>query len=52
MVGNWIVDQSDNYIFILQLTPGLKKLPEDNSKPRRETFKFWYLVRLILEILR
>ena len=41
-----------NYIFILDLTPGFKGLGKDDFKTRWESFKFWYLVRLILEILR
>ena len=41
-----------NYIFILHLTFGFNILHKDNCKLRRETFKFWDLVRLILEILR
>ena len=41
-----------NYIFILDLTPGFNGLGEDNYKMIRETFKFWDLVRLILETLR
>ena len=41
-----------NHIFILHLTRGLNILHKDNCKPRRETFKFWDLVHLILEILR
>ena len=41
-----------NYIFILHLTLGLNMLGKDNCKPRRETFRFWDLVRVILEILR
>ena len=41
-----------NYIFILHLTRGFNILRKDNCKPRRETFKFWKCVRLILEILR
>ena len=40
-----------NYIFILHLTHGFNILRKDNWKPRRETFKFWDLVWLILEIL-
>ena len=58
LVGNLIGDHSDacrrcsNYIFILGLTPGFKALGKDNYKMRRETFKFWDLVRLILETLR
>ena len=39
-----------NYIFILDLTPCFNILHQDNCKPRRETYKFWDLVRLILEI--
>ena len=41
-----------NYIFFLQLTLGLNILRKGNCKPKRETFKFWDLVRLILEILQ
>ena len=41
-----------NYIFILNLTPGFNGLGKDNYKMRREAFKFWDLVRLILETLR
>ena len=41
-----------NYIFILDLTPGFIGLGKDNCKTRRESFKFGYLMRLILEILR
>ena len=40
-----------NYIFIIYLTPGFNGLGKDNCKTRWETFKFWYLVHLILEIL-
>ena len=40
------------YIFILYLTPEFHKLSKDNCKTRRGSFKFWHLVRLILEILR
>ena len=55
-----IVDLSDvvgaspvgaNYIFIPYLTPGFNRLGKDKGKTRRESFKFWDLVRLILEIL-
>ena len=65
LVVYWIVDHSDvvgaapvgarrcsNYIFILHLILGFNILHKDNWKPRRETFKFWDLVRFILEILR
>ena len=41
-----------NYIFILDLTPGLNWLGKDNYKTRWETFRFWNLVRLILKVLR
>ena len=41
-----------NYTFILDLTSGFKGLDKDNCWTGRETFKFWDLVRLILEIWR
>ena len=41
-----------NYIFICHLALGFNILRKDNCKPRRETFKFWELVSLILENLR
>ena len=41
-----------NYIFILDLTPGSTKLCKYYCNTRRETFKFWDLMRLILEIWR
>ena len=41
-----------NHIFILDLTPGFNGLGKDICKTRRESFKFWDLVCLILEILR
>ena len=41
-----------NYIFILDLTPGLKGLGKYDFKTRWESFKFWDLLRFILEILR
>ena len=61
--GNKIVDNSDvvgaapvgaapNYIFVLSLTPGFNGLSEDNCKRIQETFKFWDLVWLMLEVLR
>ena len=37
---------------MLNLTPGFNRLSKDNYKMRREAFKFWYLVHLILETLR
>ena len=40
-----------NYIFILHLTLGFSILRKDNCKPRRKTFKFWNLVRLIFTVL-
>ena len=62
--GNKIVDHSDvvgatpvgaaptNYIFILDLIPGFNGLAKGNCMMRRESFKFWFWVQLILEILR
>ena len=57
LVGNIIVDHSDvvgaacsSYIFILDLTPGFNGLAKDECKTRWKSFKFWDLVRLILEI--
>ena len=41
-----------NYIFILNFTPGFNRLHKDNCKTGRETFKFWDVVWLILEILQ
>ena len=49
LVGNKIVD---NYIFILNLTPGFNGLGRYNCKARQETFKLGDLVRFILEGLR
>ena len=64
LLGNYIVDHSDvvgatpvganksysDYILILDLTPGFDGLSgKDKCKMRQETFKFWDLVRLILE---
>ena len=55
LVGNKIFDHSyrrcSNYIFILDLAPGFNGLGKSNSNTRRETFKYWDLVHLILEIL-
>ena len=39
-----------NCIFILDLTHGFSGLGKDNYKTMRETFKFLYLVRLILRV--
>ena len=63
LVGNNIFDHSDvvgaspvgaaaNYIFILDLAPGFNGLGKDNCKTRQETFKFWDLMRLILQRCR
>ena len=41
--------RSSNYILILNLTPGFNGLGKDNYNMRREPFKFWDLVRLILK---
>ena len=60
--GNTIVDHSGvvgaqslgtpptNYIFMLDLTPGFNELDIENCKTRPETFKFYDLVWLILEV--
>ena len=40
-----------NYIFILHLTLGSNIFRKDNCKSRREIFKLWGLVQLILESL-
>ena len=51
--GNIIVDHCRRCSnFILNLTPGFNGLGKDNFKNRRETFKFWDLVGLILEVWR
>ena len=65
LVGNYYVNcwslrcswsiacqRCSNYIFILNLTSGFNGLGKDNYQMRREAFKFWDLVRLILETLR
>ena len=63
LVGNKIVDNSDvvgaspvgaapTTSSFLTLTPGFNGLGKDHCKRRQETFKFWDLVRLILEVLR
>ena len=41
-----------NYIFILNLIHSFSRLGKDTCKTRRETCKFWDLVRLIFEIWR
>ena len=48
LVANQIVDNSD----VVGASPGLDILCKDNCKSWRETFKFWNLVCLILEILQ
>ena len=61
LVGNPIVDHSgvvgaspvwhcSNYIFIPDLTYGFNGLGKDNCKMRWETFGFWNLMHLILEV--
>ena len=40
------------YIVILFLTPGFNRMGKDKCKTRWESFKFWDLVHLILEILK
>ena len=54
LVGNKIVDRRCfDYTFIvdiIDLTPGFNGLVKDNCKARRETFRFYDLVRLILEL--
>ena len=59
LVGNELVDHSDINgalpvgdapIFILNLTLGFNRLRKNNCKTRQETFKFWDLVQLILEV--
>ena len=60
LVGNKIVDYSDVVraspvgaaptTSILDLTPGFNGLGKDNYKTGRESFKFWDLVRFVLEI--
>ena len=59
LVGKSNIDQSDeacrrcsNCIFILHLTPGLKRLRKNNCKTRWETFKFRDFVWFILEVWR
>ena len=54
LICSWSIAcrRCSNYIFILHLTPGLNILRKDNCPPRREIFKFWDFVRLILETLR
>ena len=54
-IGNQLVDHTDVVgasPVILDLTLGFHVLRKDNYKTRRETFEFWHLVPLILDILR
>ena len=41
-----------NYILIVDFAPGFKGLGKDNCEARRNTFKFYYLMRLISEVWR
>ena len=50
LAGNTIVDHSD--VFILDLIHDINSLGKGNCKMRRETLKFWVLVRRILQIGR
>ena len=55
LLGNWSLNayrRSSNYIFILNLISGFIELYQDACKTRRQTFKFWDLMCLILEIWR
>ena len=56
LVGNKFVDHPNvvcsNCIFILDLTPGFNGSGKGNYKTRRETFRCWDLVWLILEVWR
>ena len=47
-----ICRRCSNCIFILYLTPGFNRLGKDKCKTRRESFEFYELVHIILEILR
>ena len=42
----------DMHSGVCDKTPGFNRLGEDKGKTRRESFKFWDLVRLVLESLR
>ena len=56
LVGIKIVDHSDEVgassAGAAPTTSSLTRLGEDNRKTRRETFKFWNLVGLILKVWR
>ena len=46
------IDNHSIYIFILPLTPGLKRLGRDNCKTTQETLMFWDLTRLLSKVSR
>ena len=48
LVGNNVVDNSD----VVGASRGFNGLDKDNCKTTWDTFKFWDLVRLKLEVLR
>ena len=52
VVGASPVGAAPTTIFIVDLTPGFNGLGKDNCKTRPESFKFWNLVQLILEVLQ
>ena len=57
LVSNKFFDHSNvvgcsNYIVVLDLTSGFNVLGKDNCKTKQETFKFWDLVWLTLEVWR
>ena len=46
----FVCQHCSNCIVILDLTPGFSGLGKDNCKTERETFEFWDLVWLILDV--
>ena len=58
LLGNNIFGQSyasrccSNYIFIIYLTTGFNWMCKGTCKTGRETFRFWNLMRLILQVWR
>ena len=52
LVGDEIVRRCSNCNSILDLTHVQNIMHKNNCKTRRETFKFWDLLRIILEIWR
>ena len=57
LVGNKIVDDHSYVVwaatvFIFDLTPDFGVVVKDNYKTRRETFKCWDLMLLIIEVWR